>query len=121
MFRCSFVGTVSAVSSCSAQCRQADPGRIEATIDGENLASDVARAVAAEKINGFSQFFLKAVPVERDRIVIIGADFGTVNLFRHRGVDRSWRYAIDANAELGEFDRQLLGQMRESCLAGAVG
>ena len=44
-----------------------------------------------------------------------------MNLFRHRGVDRSRRHAVDANAEFGEFDRKLFGQMRQSGLAGAIG
>ena len=44
-----------------------------------------------------------------------------MNRFRHRGIDRAGRDAVDADAERGQFDRELLGEMRKSGLAGAVG
>src|SRR6516164_1967339 len=82
---------VSPVSSLAAQGRQADAGRIEAPIDREDLPGDVAGAVAAQKVDGFGEFVFKAVAVEGNRIVIVGADLGSVHLFRHRGVHRTGR------------------------------
>ena len=60
---------------CAAQRRQADAGGIEAAIDRENLPGDVARAVAAQEEHRLRQFLFEAVAVERDRVVIVGADF----------------------------------------------
>jgi hypothetical protein len=42
----------------AAQRRQSDAGRIEAAIDGENLAGDIACPVAAQEKHRFRQFFL---------------------------------------------------------------
>ena len=44
-----------------------------------------------------------------------------MNRLRHRGLDRAGRDAVDADAERGQFDRELFGQMRQPGLAGAVG
>src|SRR5579864_7241562 len=98
-FRRTFVGSLLSVASPAAQGRQSDAGRIEAAIDGKNLSGNVARPVAAKEEDRLGQLLLEAVAVDRDRIVIVGADFPAVNRFRHRGVDRSRRHAVDADAE----------------------
>src|SRR5712672_2349074 len=88
-----------AVPSDAAQRRQSDAGGIKTAIDGENLSGDVAGAVAAQKEHRLRQLFFETVTVERDRVVIVGADFGGVNGFRHRGLDRAGCDAIDPNTE----------------------
>src|SRR5262249_50565590 len=108
-------------ASHAAQRRQANAGRIKATIDGENLPGDVACAIAAEKKYRFRQLFLQAVPVEGDRAVIVGADFRAMDGLCHRRVDRAGCHAIDAYAERSQFDRELFGQMGKPGLAVAVG
>src|SRR6202012_5704751 len=112
---------VLAVPPLAAQRRQADAGGIKTAIDGKNLARDVAGAIAAQKENRLRQFLLEAVTIERNRVVIVGADFRGVDRLGHRGFDRPGCYAIDANAERGELDGELLGQMRKPGLAGAIG
>src|SRR5579872_6049269 len=79
------------VAAGTAQRRQPDAGRIEAAINGENLAGDVARPVAAKEEHRLGQFFLEAVAVERDPVLVVGADFTAVNRFGLRGVDRPRR------------------------------
>src|SRR5579863_2067075 len=105
----------------AAQGRQSDAGGVEAAIDGENLSGDVARTIAAQEEHGLRQLFFEAVPVERDRVMIVGADFRAMDRFRHCGVDRARGDAIDADAERSQFDRELFGQMGKPRLAGAVG
>src|SRR6266446_1252360 len=62
------------VPSLATQRRQSDAGGVEAAVDRENLPCDVARAVAAQEEHRLCQFFFEAVAVERDRVVIVGAD-----------------------------------------------
>jgi hypothetical protein len=79
-----------AVPSLAAQRRQSDSGGIEAAIYGQNLSGDVAGAVAAQEEHRFRQFFFEAVAVERDRVVIVGADFrGKIDRATH--FERCWR------------------------------
>src|SRR6201996_8623651 len=85
------VMTASPVPPLAAQGRQPDAGRIEAAIDGQDLSGDVARAIAAEEEDGLRQFLFEPVPVERDRIVIVGPDLGGMHRLRHRGLDRPGR------------------------------
>src|SRR6478735_6741090 len=109
------------VPSFTAQCRQADAGGIEAAIDRQSLSRDVAGAITAEEEYRVRQFLFEPVAVERNRIVIVGADFRGMDRFCHRGLDRAWRDAVDANAERGQLDGELLGEVRQRGLAGAVG
>src|SRR3954447_18742489 len=104
----------------AAQCRQADAGGVETAVDGEDLSGDVAGAIAAQEEDRFRQFLLEAVTIQRNGVVIVGADFRRVNLLRHRGLDRAGRHGVDANAERCQFDRELFGEMRKPGLAGAV-
>src|SRR5690242_715030 len=90
------VNCASPVSPLTAQGRQPNAGRIEPAINGQNLSGDVACAITAQKKDGLGQFLFKPVAVERDRIVIVGADFRGVHGFRHRCVNRSGRDAVDA-------------------------
>src|ERR1700722_17868307 len=87
----------SPVSSLATQGRQSDAGGVEAAIDGEDLPRDVACTIAAQKEHGLRQFFLEAVTVERNGVVIVGADLWRVNRFRHRGLDRPGSDAVDAD------------------------
>src|SRR5580704_18000750 len=112
---------VSPVRARAAQRRQSDAGGIKTAIDRQDLSGDVARSVRAQEQDGLRQFLLKAVAVERDGVVIVGTDFRRMYGLGHRSIDRAWRDAIDADAERGEFHRELLGEMGEPCLAGAVG
>src|SRR5215467_3214828 len=111
----------SSVSPLAAQCRQPDAGGIKAAIDRQHLSGDVARAVAAEEKNGFRQLVFKAVAVERDRIVIVSADLRRVHGPGHGGVDRTRRNRVDPDAGRRQFHRELLGEMRKSRLARAIG
>src|ERR1700748_3230534 len=86
------------VSPLTAQGRQPDARGIETAVDCEHLARNVARAVAGEEEDGFRQLLFKAVTIERDRIVIIGADVRRMDGLGHRGVDRARRDRVDANA-----------------------
>src|ERR1700748_1131437 len=86
----------SSVSPLPPQRRQSDACGIETAVDREHLAGDVARAVTAEKVDGLRKFLFKAVAVERNRIVIIGADLRRVDRLGHGGVDRTRRHRIDA-------------------------
>src|SRR5689334_22044990 len=74
----------SPVSPLAAQGRQADAGGIEAAVDRQNLACNIARAIAAQEEDGFRQLLFKAVTVERNRVVIVGTDFRRVHRLRHR-------------------------------------
>src|SRR5689334_3820783 len=76
------------VPAFTAQRRQSDAGGIETAVDRENLPGDVARPLAAQEEDGLRQFLFEAIAIERDRIVIIGADLRCVHGFRHRSVDR---------------------------------
>ena len=105
----------------AAQRRQADAGGIETAVDGEDLSGDVAGTIAAQEEDRFRQFLLEAVAIERNGVVIVGADFRRMHLLRHRGFDRAGRHRVDANAERSQFDRELFCEMREPGLAGAVG
>ena len=107
-------------SPFAAQRRQADAGGVEAAIDRQDLSGDVAGAIAAQE-EPRPRVPLEAVAVERNSVVIVGADFRGVHRLGHRGLDRSRRDGIDANAERGQFDGELLGEVREPGLAGAVG
>src|SRR5262245_38333348 len=82
-----------------AQRRQADAGRIKTAVDGEDLSGDVARSVAAQEEDRLRQFLFQAVAIERNGVVIVGADFRRVHGFRHRGLDRTRRDRVDADAE----------------------
>src|SRR5882757_9452146 len=109
------------IAPLAAQRRQSDAGGIETAIDSENLPGDIARAVAAQKEHRFRQLFFEAIAIERNGVMIVGADLRRVHRLRHRGLDRSRCYAVDADAERGQFDGELLCQMRETGLAGAIG
>lgn len=111
----------SPVSFLATQRRQSNARGIKSAVDRQDLTSDVACAVAAQKEDGLCQFFFKAITVERNGVVIIGADGRRVHGLGHGGIDRPRRHAIDTDAERGEFHRELLGQMRQAGLAGAVG
>src|SRR5581483_11706522 len=73
----------SSVSPPAAQRRQPNARGIEPAVDREHLAGNVARAVAAEKEDGLRQLLFKAVAVERDGIVIVGADVRRVHRLGH--------------------------------------
>src|SRR5437773_4398058 len=88
----------SPVPSLAAQRRQADAGGVETAVDGQNLPGDVAGALAAQEEYRFRQFLLQAVAVERNGVVIIGADLRRMYRLRHRGLDRAGRDAVDADA-----------------------
>src|SRR5690349_5828753 len=59
----------------AAQGRQADAGGIKSAIDCQDLSGDVARSLAAQEQDRLGEFFLEPIAVERDRVVIVGADF----------------------------------------------
>src|SRR5215469_11288503 len=80
---------LSPVSQMPAQGRQTNAGGIETAIDRKNLPGNVARSLRTEEEDGFRQFLFETIAVERDRVVIVGADGGSVNGFCHCGVDRS--------------------------------
>src|ERR1700730_17188448 len=112
---------VSPVSARSAQRRQSDAGGIKTTVDRQDLPGDVARSVGTQEQDGLRQCLLKAVTVERDGVVIIGTDFRRMYGLGHRGIDRTGRDAVDADAEGGELHGELLGEMGEPGLAGTIG
>src|SRR5215475_12379830 len=85
----------SSVSPLAAQCRQPDARCIETAVDRQHLAGNVARAVACEEEDGFRQLLFKTVTIERDRIVIIGADVRRMHGLGHGGVDRAGRDRVD--------------------------
>src|SRR4051794_10683830 len=99
------------VPPLAAQRRQADARRIEAAIDGQNLSGDVAGSFRAQEVDGFGEFLFQAVAVERDGVVIVGADLPGVHLLRHRGVDRPRCDRVDTDVEGRELDRELLGKV----------
>src|SRR6202012_758008 len=99
------------VSALASERRQADAGRIKTAVDGKDLSGDVAGTVAAQEEDRFRQFFFEAIAVERDRVMIVGTDFRRVNRLCHGGVDRAGRDGVDTNAERGQVDRELLGEM----------
>src|SRR5258708_26940729 len=96
------------IPSFPAQRRQSDPGGVEAAIDGENLPGDVACAVATQEKYRLRQFLFEAVTIERNGAVIVGADFRRVHGFGQRRLDPAWRNRVDANAERGQLDGELL-------------
>ena len=53
--------------------------------------------------------------------MIIGTNGRRMNRLGHRGIDGTGCHRIDANAERRKLDGELLGEMRETRLAGAVG
>src|SRR5579872_2055008 len=84
------------IPSRTAQRGQSDAGGIKAAIDGKNLAGDVTCALAAQKKYRLRQLFLEAITIERDRVVIVGADFRRVDRFGHGRVHRTRRNGVDA-------------------------
>src|ERR1700722_9883668 len=109
------------VAALRAQRRQANAGRLEAALDRERLPGDVACAIAAQEEDCFGELLLQAVAVERNGVVISGADLRRMDRLRHGGIDRTWRDGIDPDAKRREFDRLLLGQVRKGGFARTVG
>src|SRR3974390_1494907 len=75
----------SSVPSLAAQRRQPDAGGIKRAIDRKDWPGEVTGAIAAQEEDGLGQLLFKAVAVERDSIVIIGADLWRVHGLGHRG------------------------------------
>src|SRR3954462_13879159 len=95
------------IASGPPQGRQSNAGGVEPAVDGQDVSGDVTRALAAEKEDGFRQFLLQPVAIERDCIMIVGADLRRMHGLRHCGIDRTGSYAVDADPERGEFHREL--------------
>ena len=83
-----------------AQRRQADTGSVEAAVDGEQLPGDIACALAAQEEDRIRQFFLEAIAIERNGVVIVGADRRRMHRLGHRGIDRPRRHRVDAGPAL---------------------
>src|SRR5690606_10626316 len=105
----------------AAQGRQADAAGVEAAIDRKRLAVHVARCVAAEKHDCGGDLVFGAVAIERDGVVVAGADGGRVHLLRHRGVDRAGGNRVHADARIAELGGLLAREVHERRLARAVG
>src|SRR5262249_6095572 len=78
----------------AAQRFEADAGGIETAIDRQDLPRDVARTFAAQEEDRLRELLFQAVAVERDRVVIVGADVRRMHRLGHRGVDRTRRDAV---------------------------
>src|SRR5881394_2659674 len=76
----------SAVSPLPAQRRQTNAGGVKTAVDGEDLSRDVTRALAAQEEDRCRQLLFQPIAVERDRVVIVGADFRRVYGLCHRGL-----------------------------------
>lgn len=59
------------------QRRQPNPRRLELAIHRHDLAVNIARPIAAQEINHLGDLGLGAIPIEQDRLVIVGADLTT--------------------------------------------
>ena len=63
----------------------------------------------------------RAVAAQRDRVLVVGADRHAVHELGHLGLDRPRADRVDADADVAELHRELLGQVQQRGLAGAVG
>src|SRR5690349_13366796 len=76
----------SSVLPLAAQGRQSDARGVETAVDRQYLPGNVARALTAQEEDGFRELLFKAIAIERDRVVIIRADFRRMHRPCHRGV-----------------------------------
>ena len=81
------------VAAFSAQRRQSDAGGLEAAVHAQHLSGDVARAVAAQEEDRFGEFFFQAIAIERNGVVIIGADRRGVGTIMRLEIRRLWLQA----------------------------
>ena len=59
--------------------------------------------------------------IQRDDVVIVGANCDAMYELGHFGVDWAGRYAVHTNPDRPQFNRLLLRQMNDCRLARAVG
>ena len=105
----------------AAQRGQADARGVEAAVHRQELAVDEAGVVAAQEADRAGHLLGRAVAAQRDRVLVVGADRHAVHELGHLGLDRARADRVDADADVAELDRQLLGQVQQRRLAGAVG
>ena len=108
-------GSRRAAASVGARCRWIG------TRHPPPACGDVGRLVARQEEDGLRQFLLQPVAVQRDRIMVVAADFRRVHRLGHGGVHGPRRHRIHPDAEAGQFRRLLLRQMRQRRLAGPIG
>ena len=97
------------------------PAASNPAVHRQKLAVDIARLVGTEEADRRGDLRFQAVAVERDGVVVVGADLRRVHGLRHRRVDRARRNGVDPDAEAAEFHRLLLGEVGEPGLARPVG
>ena len=94
---------------------------IEAAIDREHLAVDVARRVAAQETHDVRHLRELAVARLWNRVVVAGANGGAMHEPRHLRLDRPRRHGIHAHAGIAELHGMLLGHVDQRGFARAVG